>query len=693
LATVLLGWGRLVPISCKPVASPGDEPSPPRFRDCLLIAWATSLCTFVVAFSFSAQAASLPADWQHEQHFAAPVPGLLKLSLPAATLDAARPALEDLRLYDDAGREVPYLIQRPKPAGKVIQAAKSFQVSVNASTTVLTLETGLSQPLDGVTLETPASAFLKAVQIEGSADGNRWQTLVRGQPVFRQPGGVSQLHLAVPAGAWPWLRLTVDDHRSQPIPFTGARVHAAAVEPVPVEIVSVTSAGRHENPGETRVTLNLGAANLDLAAIEIDTPEPLFTRPVTLAVPHITEDAIREQPLAHGMIYRVAVEGQPASSNLTVPVESAVPSRELLLLIQNQDSPPLPITAVRAERRPVYLLFLARSAGPYHLLTGNSRCAAPSYDLAALGANLKTIAVSPLKLSPPADNPNYRPAEVLPGIQEGGTTLDVAAWKFRKAVKLDRAGAQRIELDLDVLSHAQPGFGDLRLVSAGKQLPYILEATSINRSLSPTVTAVTDKKDPRISRWIIKLPHSGLPITRFNCTARTPLFQRDVTLYEELSDDRGEKYRRSLSGAPWVQTPDRTSKEFILTLDASPNSDTLVLETHNGDNPPIELEKFQAFYPATRVLFKAQPTDELLLYYGNPRVGSPRYDLSLVAGKLLAADQAEAALAAEEQLKKSWGEGHRRGKGGVVFWGILAVVVVVLLIIISRLLPQSPQPK
>lgn len=107
--------------------------------------------------------------------------------------------------------------------------------------------------------------------------------------------------------------------------------------------------------------------------------------------------------------------------------------------------------------------------------------------------------------------------------------------------------------------------------------------------------------------------------------------------------------------------------------------------------PRVELEKFQAFYPATRVLFKAQPAEELLLYYGNPQTAAPRYDLSLVAGQLLAADQGEATLGAEEQLKKSWGEGHRPGKGGVVFWGILAVVVVALLIIISRLLPQSPR--
>ena len=363
----------------------------------------------------------------------------------------------------------------------------------------------------------------------------------------------------------------MDDQRSQPIPFTGARLHAATVQPVPAEAVPVTIIGRDENPGETRLTVSLSAANLDIADVQVDTSEPLFTRQVTLAVPQIEEGKIREQALTHGVIYRVAVEGQPLTSSLTVPLESLVRSRELLLLIENGDSLPLPISAVRSERRPVYLVFLARSPGTHHLLSGNSRCAAPRYDLAALGANLKSVAASPLQFSPLADSPNYRPAEALPGIQEGGTAIDVSAWKFRKPVKLPRAGAQRIELDLDVLSHAQPGFGDLRLVSAGKQFPYILEPTSISRSLTPTVTTASDKKDPNISRWIIKLPRARLPLTRLTCTARTPLFQRSVTLYEEPHDDRGATYRRSLGGASWVQTPERTSKEFLLTLDSPPS--------------------------------------------------------------------------------------------------------------------------
>ena len=650
-------------------------------------------CGFALVWSLSARAAGLPADWQREQPFNVPAPGLVKLSLPVETLDAARPALEDLRLYDDAGNEVPYLIEHPVPMVKIVQNTKSFHVSLTPSNTVIVLETGLAQPLDDVALETPAGSFIKPVRVEGSVDFKRWQTLEQGQPIFRQPDGANRLHVSFPAGAWSWLRLTVDDQRSPPIPFTGARIHAVVTEPAPGEQLPVTIAERDENPGETRLALNLGAANLNIVAVQIETAEPLFTRHVTLAVPQVAEDAVREQTIGQGVMYRVAVEGQPASESLLVPLDSQVRSRELLLFIHNQDSPPLPVTAARVERRPVYLVFLARQAGAYHLLTGNNRCGTPSYDLAALDMNLKSMAVAPIKLPPPADNPNYRPPEVLPGVGETGAALDVTAWKYRKPLKIARDGAQQLELDLDVLGHALPDLQDLRLLQGSNQAPYIIEHTSISSSLAPAVIATNDTKDPRLSRWIIKLPQSNLPVTRLSCVTRTALFQRDLTLYEELTDERGEKYRHDLGSATWIQKPDRQSGEFSLALDSPLQSDTLFLETHNGDNPPVELDEFQLFYSATRILFKARPEAELFLYYGNPRVDSPRYDLSLVAGQLLAADKTAASLGAEQPLRKSSWRGHEiPGTGGVVFWGTLALVVVVLLIIISRLLPKSPPP-
>lgn len=650
------------------------------------VRWVLALCS-----ACSGLAATLPTEWSKVQRVEIPAPGLVKISLPAETLDAARAALEDLRLYDDNGNELPYFIERPRPASPPIQMGRAFRGVLNANTTVITFETGFTQAIDAVTLESPAREFLKSVKIEATTDDRQWQPLGPAQPVFRQPNGVAQLRLVFAAGVWRSLRLTVDDRRSLPIPITGARIHAAAPEPTPAEFFPVSIASRHENPGETRLTLNLGAGNLDLAALHVETSEPLFTREVMLAVPQFAEDGIREQTLAHDTIYRVALDGQPHALDLAVEFERQVRSRELILLVRNNDSPPLPITGVRAERRPVYIVFLAKSAGVHYLLTGNPLCAAPRYDLAGLGANLKAAAITAVSISSLTDNSNFRPPEVLAEIELIGTKLDISAWRFRKAMQLLNPGAQQLELDLEVLAHAQPGFQDLRLLRGDKQVPYVLQRTSISRTLTPSVTATNDPKDKTISRWILTLPQANLPVTRLSCTSRTALFQRDVTLYEELTNERGEKYRSHFATAEWTQTPDRKGREQVLTLTGPLHSNTLILETHNGDNLPIELENFRLFYPATRVLFKAKADDDLQLYYGNPRVASPRYDLDLVAGQLLVTEKSTATLVAEQQLKpSSWAESRTPGKGGAVFWGILAVVVLGLLFVISRLLPKAP---
>ena len=151
---------------------------------------------------------ALPADWKNIQPCDVSHPGLIRLSLPADTLNAARPGLEDLRVLDPSGREVPFTIERPVAGHVVTHPPRRFQVQLEGQTTRLIIETGVAQPIDGVTLASPAAAFIKSVDIEGSADQNSWQPLVTNQPIFRQ-GGAAQLLVSFPAGIWPYLRVTV----------------------------------------------------------------------------------------------------------------------------------------------------------------------------------------------------------------------------------------------------------------------------------------------------------------------------------------------------------------------------------------------------------------------------------------------------------------------------------------------------
>ena len=646
----------------------------------------------VLAVSATTRAAPF-SEWQQTQAFEIPAAGLLKFSLPPQILDTARADLADLRLADAAGNEVPYLLEHPTPAGKVIRNVRSFGVELSPGATVIRLETGLAQPLGGITLVTPATEFIKAVSVEGSTEGRAWKSLATGQPIFRQPNNASQLRIPLPPGTWPFLRLTVDDRASQPVPFTGAEVEAAEAEPVPAEPVSVVISERLESPEETRLVLALGAAHLRLAELAIESPELLFRRQVTLAVRQIEENIIRERTMANATIYRVAVAGQTAAARLTLPLDLQLPTRELLLIIHNGDSPPLHVSAVRAQARPVYLVLLAAKAGSFQLFAGNPLCAAPRYDLAAQGMDLKQAPLTQVKFAALVANPAYRPPETLPQVQDTGATLNIAAWRFRKPVTVARAGVQQLELDLDVLAHAQPSFADLRLLRDGRQLPYVIERTSMTRPLKPDAAPADDPRQPKLSRWSLKLPQACLPLTRLTCESPTPLFRRDMALYENATDERGGKYRHELGRASCVQSPDRITRTFVMTRTTPPLTDTVVLETNNEDNPPIELKGFAVAYPVTRVFFKTASLENTSLYYDNPAALSPQYDLSLVAGQLFNAEKRIAALGAQEQLKKpSWAEGGASGKGGVLFWIVLGLVVIGLLVVIGRLLPKESPP-
>ena len=160
----------------------------PRFHRhrklCGLIACITLLCgTSLLAFE--------PNEWRQTQMLNVPAPGLVRVNLPAATLNAAQPGLEDLRIVDTAGNQVPYLIERLVPNPESMLRPKEFRSTIEAGATRLILETGTTAPIGGVSLETPASQFVKAVQVDGSHNGANWKKLATGEPIFQLPGSRS----------------------------------------------------------------------------------------------------------------------------------------------------------------------------------------------------------------------------------------------------------------------------------------------------------------------------------------------------------------------------------------------------------------------------------------------------------------------------------------------------------------------
>jgi hypothetical protein len=650
------------------------------------------------AWCLLALALPLPAepfaaqDWRLRQDLTVRQPGPVKLALPVETLDAARPHLADLRLVDPAGQEVAFAVEQSSPIRPVVRAPRSLSGTVEDNAMVYEVETGTDDLITALAIDAGQQRFLTRALVESSEDGVTWRLLGRNLPVYDRGGPLRALELPIPPGVYARLRLSLDRLGGRHLALRGISLVTRLPRGDPSEPVPVRVTAREETAGATRLTLVLPGANLFLASLEIHTPERVFDRPVRLARRVYENEAIREVAVTRGALAGADPFPAPDPGSYSLPVEAIVPGRELILTIDNGDSPPLGLTAVTARRRPVFLIFEATAPGRYTLYAGNPRVAESRYDVGALATALQGVPPAPLLPGPLEANPDYRPGEPLPEIPLAAAPLEVAPWDFRKPVRIAAAGVQQLELDPDVLARAEPDLRDLRLVSDGRQVPFVIEHTSLTRPLDAAVTVVPDPKQPRLSRWRLGLPRPHLPLIRLSATAATPLFRRDIGLFEEMQDERGGTFRRMLGQAVWSQTPGSRRGELTVAFNQPPQTDVLWLETDNGDNSPVALGEVRVHYGVTRLLFKADDRTPIFLYYGNRRAAAPSYDLNLVAAQLLAADKSTGTLGAEEELRAG-GLAQTlalAGRGGILFWSMLGLVVLILLAVIARLLPKTP---
>ncbi len=646
------------------------------------------------------QAALTPTEWASRQTVTVTAPGLVKLAPPASTFEAAQMSLADLRLLDPNGQEVAYLLDRDLsvrgPERTPPFVPKSFRSATARDTTQLIIETGTGSALEAIDLETATAYFLKAAHVELSDDGNTWTSTGPAVPVFRQ-FGAERLQLRLPGRSAAFIRVTLDDFRSRPISFSGARLRAVPAT-VPPELVPVgaTITRRDEFAGETVLTVTLDGRNVPLGELVLNAKDPLFMRRVTVAVREVRDAMSSERPVATGTIFRVALGDTPAQADLAVPLSFTPTTRELLVHIHNGDSPPLTIESVTARQRAVSLFFMAAGAGNYQLLSGNPQAAPPRYDLAAFAGNLRSATAATVSAGPVEPMPNYQPRESLaeaplPDVPLTGAPLDAKDWPARRALTLAKPGVQELELDPAALAWARPDFGDLRVLRAGNQIPYVLERPGLARALTLTPVAAPDAKRPTVSVWRVTLPTPGLPLERVVLTSTTQLFTREFRLYEKVTGTDGGTVERTLASGGWSHVPQPGVPESrVFGLSDRMRSDTLWIETDNGDNPGIALGAVQATYPVVRLIFKVAEMDSFTLAYGNRTATAPRYDLSMVAVKLLTASRSGVQLDAPQSAPADDSGRFAGIKVGYLFWGALALVVVVLLVAVAKLLPKPP---
>lgn len=646
----------------------------------------------IIPLLLAACAATAQTDhtaWRWEQSVPVDAPGLIRLALPPETLGRAQGSLADLRVLSPSGVETPWLAEPSRATKPRELPATGFKATIDGQSTMLTAAPPDGQPIDAIVLDSPAADFLKAARVEaGGADGN-WRELSAGEIVFRQ-GGASRLLLPVPPGSYARIRVAIDDLRTAPVPFTGMRVRLQAAKAQetghPARI-----AEQLESHGETRLVIDLGQKNLDLADLRLEIDDALFRRTCRLAYrAEATDGSQTDHALTTGVLYRVQGEDGPAVAETALRVDRQVPSATLVLTIQNGGSPPLAIQGVQARRHPVSLVFHAPQAGGWKLLCGNPRARLPEYDLAALRDALSKAAGTEVVPAPPGERAGFTAPPPMPAIDASGAPIDLAGWAFRRPLPVGGPGVIRVEVDAGTLARCRSDLADLRLIQDGKQLPFLVVSVAQSRAIVPDVAMDPDPKRPSVSRWKLTLPVAGLPAAKLTATSPATLFDRTFVARAAREDQLGNPWLETLGTARWTKSPDGARDHATLSVGLAQARlpATFTLETDNGDNPPVTLESISVHHAAPILAAKFPGGSPLFLYYGNAQAAPPRYDLGLARAELLAEDKQAVSPGAEQAL----GPGSSRtgavsGAGSPWLWAAMAVVVVVLLLVVARLLP------
>jgi hypothetical protein len=254
-------------------------------------------------------------------------------------------------------------------------------------------------------------------------------------------------------------------------------------------------------------------------------------------------------------------------------------------------------------------------------------------------------------------------------------------------------GLTALRLDAAVLAHSR-GLADVRLVTADqRQIPYVVEQVgeplTVDLATPAVEAAGSERAVARHTTYRIELPYPRLPEARLVLETDGRVFERHVTLRAERAhpDPRDERRIEIVRTATWrhVDT-ERQAPPLTIALPALEET-TLLVDVDDGDNSVLRVSSARLLLPTRRLRFVRATGSEPVLAYGAPRLAAPRYDLSLLAPRILGASAHETDLLPERPGGRGVADEHDDGDaiGRRVFWGVLAAAVLVLLVVLARL--------
>lgn len=336
--------------------------------------------------------------------------------------------IPDIRVYDNAGREISYLLEKVSEKRtetiRRIWAARDIRLKTldEGGLEIHVARDVKDDPtVDGIRLLTPLRNFEQRVRIFGSEDGKKWEPLAPQAVIFDYSRymDVANREVPLPANSFKQFRIVIDnvtaEQESQLLELTrrlqggeeNERVERFAIErrPFRIDRIEFWHNVIQEHPrGEKKVeyafpdykvehrekerqtVLHVRTERQPLTALAIRTTSRNFSRRAVVEVPVVQGVRTVWRPVGEATLARIDFRDlQREDLKVEFPEQRHA---EYRLIIDNKDSPALELTGVAGEGNEYRLVFLAAPQTSYQVYYGAENIAPPRYDTAALSASL-----------------------------------------------------------------------------------------------------------------------------------------------------------------------------------------------------------------------------------------------------------------------------------------------------------------
>ncbi len=412
-----------------------------------------------------------------------PAQVLLAASLDNAVYANSNADFSDLRLVDQEDVETPYMLLKAGGSKKVVNRRRvrsentKLQTSGNEGFEIIVYRHKNAKTVDGLTIVTAQRDFEYVLQVQGSDDGNNWQTLVDQALIYDYSRYMSFANhdIALPANHFRHFKIivaqavqaqasalselsrTIHDReeleRKETFDIRKEPLHVERIELWHTETETVfDSEWRFDYPllqfnvsrDEQRQTtlVDVDAQLLPLNGIKLEVSTPNFNRHAEVQVAQRSGIETRMHTIGRGNIEALHFND---FNRDRVELDFPEHRRERYkVVIHDRDNPPLRITGVTGIGPKYQLLFLAQPGRQYRLLYGDKKAEMSYYDTAPLQELLRRgFQTAPAVLGPVTvvseasggiDLAELLNSDLFLGLVMGGMVL-VLAWSLYRVYK------------------------------------------------------------------------------------------------------------------------------------------------------------------------------------------------------------------------------------------------------------------